>query len=89
MASFYAELQVGGHTFLVQHCTYEFTQATNERGRVIAKVRHGLVQLLLDVPTQDVLLDWAATPHKLLAGQVVFYDAKGGPALETLAWEDG
>jgi hypothetical protein len=89
MASFYAELQVAGSTYPVQHCSYEFTQATSERGRVIAKVRHGLVRLTLDVPDDDQLLDWAASPYKLLAGQLIFYDAKGGPALETLSWEDG
>jgi len=85
MASFYAELQVTGATYPVQHCAYEFTQATSERGRVIAKVRHGLVRLTLNVPEDDQLLDWAATPYKLLAGHVIFYDAKGGPALETLS----
>jgi hypothetical protein len=89
MASFYAELQVVGARYPVQQCVYEFTQATSERGRVQAKVRHRLVQLVLDVPTTDILLAWAATPHKPLAGQVVFYTAKGGAALETLAWESG
>lgn len=89
MASFYAELQVAGRTYPVRRCTYEFTQATGARGRVVARVRHGLVQLTLDVPDEDTLLDWAATPYKPLAGQIVFYDAKGGPALETLAWQDG
>jgi hypothetical protein len=89
MASFYAELQVAGTTYPVRDCAYEFTQATSERGRVVAKVRHGLVRLTLDVPDDDQLLDWAATPYKLLAGQIIFYDAKGGPALETLSWEEG
>ena len=89
MASFYAELQVAGATYPVRHCTYEFTQATSERGRVVAKVRHGLVHLTLDVPDDDKLLDWAHTPYKPLAGRVSFYDAKGGPVLETLAWEEG
>jgi hypothetical protein len=89
MASFYAELQVTGATYPVWHCAYEFTQATSERGRVTARVRHGLVRLTLDVPDDDQLLDWAATPYKLLAGYVIFYDAKGGPALETLSWEEG
>jgi hypothetical protein len=89
MASFYAELQVAGATYPVRHCTYEFTQATSERGRVTAKVRHSLVQLLLDVPTDDKLLDWAHMPGKPLAGRVSFYDAKGGPVLETLTWEEG
>ena len=89
MASFYAELQVAGRTYPVRSCTYKFTQATDARGRVVARVRYGLVQLTLDVPDGDALLDWAATPYKPLAGRVVFYDAKGGPALETLAWEEG
>ncbi|RZJ93136.1 MAG: hypothetical protein EOO60_05750 [Hymenobacter sp.] len=89
MASFYAELHVAGATYPVRHCVYEFTQATSERGRVVAKVRHGLVQLTLDVPDDDKLLDWAHTPYKPLVGQISFYDAKGGPVLETLAWEEG
>ena len=89
MGSFYAELQVGGRGYPVRHCSYHFTQATDERGRVSAKVRHGLVQLTLDVPDDDFLLSWAAAPHKPLPGQVVFFDARGGPARETLAWEAG
>ena len=36
-----------------------------------------------------VLLDWAATPYKPLAGLVVFRSAQGGTVLETLAWEEG
>jgi hypothetical protein len=82
-------LQVAGFTYPVRQCTYEFTQATGPRGSVVARVRHGLVQLTLDVPHEEVLLDWAATPHKSLAGQVVFYASQGGSALETLAWEEG
>jgi hypothetical protein len=89
MASFSAELHVAGATYPVRYCAYEFTQATSERGRVVAKVRHGLVRLTLDVPDDDKLLDWAHTPYKPLAGRVVFYDVKGGPVLETLAWEEG
>ena len=89
MASFYAELQVAGTTYPVRACTYEFTQATGERGRVVAKARHGLVRLTLDVPDNDELLDWAATPHKPLAGRIIFRSAQGGAALETLSWEDG
>ena len=59
------------------------------RGRVTEKVRMGLVQLTLDVPPDDFLLGWAATPDKPLAGQVVFLAAQGGSALETLGWETG
>lgn len=57
MASFSAQLQVAGQRYPVRHCSYEFTQATTERGRVGAKVRHGLVRLALDVPDNEVLLD--------------------------------
>ncbi len=89
MASFYAVLQVASFAYPVRSCTYEFSQATDGRGRVAAKVRHGLVRLTLDVPDDDLLLAWANTPHKLLAGQVLFYSAQGGPVLETLAWDAG
>lgn len=89
MASFAAQLLVAGHTYPVRQCTYEFTQATGLRGRVTEQVRMGLVQLTLDVPTDDFLLGWATTPNKPLAGQVVFLAAQGGSALETLGWETG
>lgn len=89
MASFYAELQVAGATYPVRSCAYEFTQSTNERGRVAAKVRHGLVRLTLDVPDDDAWLDWAAAPFKPLAGRLIFRSAQGGATLETLSWEAG
>lgn len=89
MASSSAQLLVTGRTYPVRHCTYEFTQAADPRGRAAAKVRMGLVHLVLDVPTDDTLLTWAATPFKPLAGQVVFLAAQGGSALETLSWEAG
>jgi len=89
MASFSAQLLVAGQRYPVRQGTYEFTQATDPRGRVTARVRTGLVYLTLDVPPDDVLLDWAATPNKPLAGQVVFFAAQGGSAVETLGWEAG
>jgi len=89
MASFYAELQVAGRTYPLRACTYEFTQATGTRGQAVANVRPGLVHLTLNVPEEDTLLDWAATAYKPLPGHVIFYDAKGGSALETLAWTAG
>ncbi|WP_052732399.1 type VI secretion system tube protein TssD [Hymenobacter terrenus] len=89
MASFYAELHVEGQRYPLQRGTYTFTQATNERGRVVAKVRPGLVELTLDVPDDERLLAWANTPYKPLPGQVVFFDGQGGAALETLSWEAG
>jgi hypothetical protein len=84
MASFSAELHVTGHVFPVTHCHFDVTQATQLRGRVSAKVRYGPVQLVLDVPDGDVLLAWAADPHKQQATAVVFLDTTGGRAVETL-----
>ncbi|MGI4832996.1 MAG: type VI secretion system tube protein TssD [Janthinobacterium lividum] len=89
MASFSAELRVAGQAYPLRLCSYEFTQATSQRGQVAAKVRMGLVHLTLDVPTNDQLLSWAATPFKPLAGQVAFFAAQGGSVLETLSWEAG
>jgi len=84
MASFSAQLQIEGQAFRVQHCSFGVQQATHQRGRVSTKVRYGLVQVLLDVPDSEVLLAWAADPHKQLAADVVFLDANGGSAIETL-----
>lgn len=89
MASFYAELHVAGHVYPARHCTYHFTQATDHRGRVIAKVRHGQVELELDVPADDFLLAWASIAYQSLAGHVAFFAAKGGAARESVAWETG
>ena len=84
MASFSAQLRVAGHVFPVLHCSYHTSQATNERGRVSAKVRHHPVELVLDVPDSDVLLAWAADPHKRQAADIVFLDPATGSAIETL-----
>lgn len=89
MASFYAELQVEGNSYRVVHCSYACHQATDTRGRVQAKVRYAPLELVLDVPTDDVLLAWAHTPHKPLAGQVVFYDIARQTAHETIAFAAG
>jgi hypothetical protein len=89
VASISAELHVEGHTYPGRQCTYSFTQATGDRGRVLAKVRPGRVELLLDVPHDEVLLNWASTPHKPLAGHVVFLNAQGGVPHESVAWEAG
>ena len=89
MASFYAELHVAGHVYPVRLCTYEFTQATGARGRVVAHVRPGLVHITLDVPRDQILMMWAATAHKPLPGCLIFRNARGGAAEETLSWEAG
>ena len=73
MASIYAELHIAGYTFPLWHYSYEFTQATDARGRILAKVRHGWLQLVLDVPHTNFLEDWANTPYKPLPGCVVTY----------------
>jgi hypothetical protein len=85
MASFSAELHVAGHIFSILHCQYATSQATEQRGRASAKVRYNPVLLTLDVPETDLLASWAADPHKQLAAEIVFLDADGGAALETLS----
>jgi Hemolysin coregulated protein Hcp (TssD) len=89
MASFHAELEISGTTYSVRSCYFEFTQATNERGRVMAKVRHGLVHLALDVPDDEALAAWGTAAHKPLAGHVTFFETGGRTARETLSWEAG
>jgi hypothetical protein len=89
MASFYAELHVEGNSYRVMHCSYSCSQATGARGRVNTKVRYEPLQLVVDVPTDDVLVNWAATAHKPLAGQVIFYDTATRVAHETIAFAAG
>ena len=84
MASFSAEVQVDGLVFRVLHCTYEASQGTDHRGQANTKVRRGPVELLLDVPDNDLLGAWATAPAKRLAVDIVFRDANGSSALETL-----
>lgn len=88
MSSFHCTLSLAEQTFPVVHCTYAFSQATSERGRASAKVRSGLITLHLDVPDGDVLLAWAADPHKKRSGTLTF-DATDRPiAREVLTFED-
>jgi hypothetical protein len=89
MASFHAELHLAGASYRVVHCYYACYQPTDSRGQVNAKVRHDLLQLTVDVPETDVLLAWAATAHKPLDGQVVFYDMTQLVAHETIAFVAG
>jgi hypothetical protein len=84
MASFSAQLRVAGHVFPVLHCSYHTSQTTDNRGRVAAKVRHHPVEVVVDVPDVDVLLAWAADPHKRLAADIVFLDSTTRNAIETL-----
>ena len=86
MASFYAELVVVGHYYQVRFCQFDFTQSTDERGRVVGKVRHGLVHLTLDVPHDDFLLNWAAALHKPLDGHVTFFETSQRIARETVSF---
>ena len=58
-------------------------------GAVLAKVRHGLVHVTLDVPDDAGLLAWGTTAHKPLAGHVTFFETGGRTARKTLAWEAG
>jgi hypothetical protein len=89
MSSFRCTLTLGDQVFPVVNCTYEFSQATSERGRAVAKVRSGLIALQLDVPDGDSLLAWATDPHKKLGGFLVFEETDRPIAREVLAFEDG
>lgn len=59
------------------------------RGRVVERVRHGYLYLTLDVPANDVLLDWAAVAHKSLTGHVTFFEPDRRTARESVSWEIG
>ena len=89
MSSFRGLLLLADQEFPLVECTYAFSQATSERGRVTAKVRSGLLVLHLDVPAGDQLLDWANDPHKKLSGTVIFHQPDQPVAGETLRFEDG
>lgn len=88
MSSFRCILTLAGQDFPVALCTYEFEQATTDRGRATAKVRSGLITLHLDVPDDDALLAWATDPHKKLSGSLTFHQTNSPVARETLAFED-
>lgn len=89
MSSFRCTLTLEDQVFPVVNCAYEFSQATSERGRAVAKVRSGLVTLQLDVPEGDALLAWATDPHKKMSGFLVFEETDRPIAREVLAFEDG
>ena len=89
MAAFHAELEVDGQTYTVVLCDYRFTQSTGARGRVNEKVRHGLLELVLDVPDGDQLLSWAAAPRRPLDGHVSFFSANEFMAHETVSFKAG
>ena len=89
MSSFYAELVVTGKTYPVRQCQFGFTQAIDQRGRVQAKVRHGLLYLTLDVPTDDQLLDWANAAYKPLNGYITFFETNQQTARETVSFKAG
>ena len=89
MSSFYAELVVAGKTYPVRQCQFGFTQATDQRGRVQAKVRHGLLHLTLDVPDDDQLLDWAHAAYKPLNGHITFFETSRQSPRETVSFKAG
>ena len=84
MASFYAELHVDGRVYPLLSCTYSMHQTTDGRGRVVTKTYDSPVALSMHVPRDSFLAAWAADPYKRCAADLVFRDANGGQALETL-----
>ena len=89
MASYSAKLEVNGQVYPIVLCSYGFTQATDARGRINERVRHGLLELVLDVPDGDQLLVWAATAHYPLDGHVSFFQVNGLMASETVSFKAG
>jgi hypothetical protein len=89
MASYSARLEVNGQVYPVVRCSYGFEQATDARGRISERVRHGLLELVLDVPAGDQLLVWAATPHYPLDGHVSFHQMNSLMASETVLFKSG
>ena len=89
MASYSAKLEIDGQEYPVVLCSYGFTQAIDARGRISERVRHGLLELVLDVPAGDQLLVWAATPHYPLDGHVSFFQVSGLMASETVSFKAG
>ena len=89
MASYSAKLEIDGQEYPVVLCSYGFEQATDARGRISERVRHGLLELVLDVPDGDQLLVWAATAHYPLDGHVSFFQVNGLMASETVSFKAG
>lgn len=89
MASYAARLEVEGQHYPVVLCSYSFAQATGPRGRASEGVRHGLLELVLDVPDGDQLLRWATTPHQPFTGRIAFYQASDQMARELVEFTDG
>ena len=84
MASFYAELRVAGHRYPLLRCTYSTFQMTDDRGRPASKTRDSPVELTMLAPRDSFLPAWAADPYKRCAVDIVYSDANGGQAIETL-----
>jgi hypothetical protein len=89
MASYSAKLELDGQHYPIVLCSYGFTQAIDARGRISERVRHGLLELVLDVPEGDQLLMWAAKPHYPLDGHVSFFQVNGLIASETVSFKAG
>ncbi|MBO2011054.1 type VI secretion system tube protein TssD [Hymenobacter negativus] len=85
MASFTAEFRVAGYILPIRHCHYDAEQFSEERGRVVVKVRKGPVEFVFDVPDHSFLEDWALDLFKRLPAEAVFFDATGH-LLETLSF---
>ena len=88
MSSFSCTLTVAGKDWPVVLCSYEFDQLTTEEGRATAKVRSGFITMHLDVPDDNALLEWAASPYKKHSGQLVFFNTNAPTARERLIFTD-
>lgn len=85
MASFSAELRVAGRRYPLLRCEYSTFQTTDARGRVTSKVRRSPFKLQMVAPRDSFLPAWAADPYKRCAVNIVYFNADGGQAIETLS----
>ncbi|GAB3637094.1 hypothetical protein GCM10027422_26840 [Hymenobacter arcticus] len=77
-------MRVAGRVYPLLRCDYRAYQSTDARGRVNANVCHSPVELLLTAPRDGFLAAWAANAYKQCAVDIVFSNANGGQAIETL-----
>jgi hypothetical protein len=89
MASFHGTLHLDGQQYPLEHCSYEFAQSTDPRGRATTKVQGGTLTLTLVVPDDDALLAWAADPHKKLNGRLTFNGIDQAVTHEEVSFEQG
>ena len=85
MSSFYAELHVHGHVYVVLAFTAHKHQDTNAQGYPTRRVLDGPVGVTMDVVPRDVFFPaWAYAPARRHEAHLLFYEPDGGGVAHTL-----